>query len=185
MIRLMIVLLLIAILPGCGTKEPGVDRAMDLRQRMTAGSFSFQCEVTADYGDRIYVFSMDCVADATGNIQFKLLQPDTVSGISGSISQHGGKLTFDDQVLLFEPLTQGELTPSIAPWIMVKAIQGGYVRSVENQNSHFEIVIDDYHSGESFKALLTVDQTLYPEMCEIIWNNRRVLSIRINGFQYL
>ena len=74
---------------------------MALRSRLLAGTVSFDASVTADYGDSLYTFSMHCQTDTQGQVRFTVTQPETISGITGTIDGTGGKLRFDDQILTF------------------------------------------------------------------------------------
>lgn len=177
------VIMVIAILSGCGNKSDSISEAMELRRRLSKGeSTCFEAVVTADYGDRIYTFTVASVAQNTGAVDFTVVSPETIAGITGSVSEGVGKLTFDDTVLLFEPLTQGQLTPAIGPWLMIKAILGGYIRSVSNVNDALKFTIDDSFKSECFQTILTLDRDQMPSFCEIIWNNRRILSMQISNF---
>ena len=142
-------------------------------------------EVTADYGDRSYTFVIECGTDDTENLHFELLEPDTVAGIRGSISQSGGKLKFEDQVLLFAPLTQGQLTPAIAPWLMYEAITGGYIQGVTRDGEQLVYTINDTFASEELTVLLTLQKNSRPSYCEIFWNNRRILTMNITAFEDL
>ena len=180
------VILAAAILFGCGRQEDGVSVAMDLRQRLLiAEKSSFDAVITADYGDRMYTFNLACVVLNNGAVEFTVVSPHTIAGIAGSVSDGTGKLIFDDTVLLFEPLTQGQLTPIIGPWLMFKAILGGYIRSVANLNGQYEITIDDSFKSECFQTILTLDTDHNPLFCEIFWNERRILSIQISNYSLL
>ena len=178
-----VVVLVAVILVGCAKGDGDLNPAMELRQRLANGDgCTFRAEVCADYGDRVYTFVMDCKADTAGDVHFKLVSPDTISGISGTVTQSGGKLEFDDQVLLFEPLTQGELTPVIAPWLLYKVITGGYIRSVSEEADQFIYTVDDTYQSEQFMALLTLQRDQTPRSCEVFWNNRRILTVKVTDF---
>ena len=83
---------------------------------------------------------------------------------------------------MFEPLTVGQLTPVIAPYLMVKAIQGGYIRYGNTGDDVCEYTIDDTFHSEAYQVILSVDKDLVPATCEIFWNNRRILSIQVENF---
>ena len=176
--------LFFALLTGCTWDKSDISDGLKLRQQLQSGDrYIFTAEITADYGDRIYTFLMDCGFDSSGDVDFKLVQPESIQGISGSVSQVGGKLLFDDTVLLFEPLTQGQVTPVIGPWMMVKAIQGGYINGISEENGCKELVIDDTYGTENFRVLLQLLEDDSPCGCEIYWQNRRILTIKITNFQ--
>ena len=167
---------LIFVLSGC-VKTKDISPGLELRQKMSKGSFSFRAHILADYEDRIYEFTTDCIWMPDEGLTFTLVAPETISGIHGNVSQTGGKILFDDQILLFDGLSQGNITPAIGPWLMMKAITGGYVRSVcENP---VVISYDDSFQGEVLDLELTLNENNLPENCDIYLNSRRILSIRI------
>jgi hypothetical protein len=144
---------------------------------------SFLAVVTADYGDRVYSFTMDCTAYPDGTVDFTIEEPASISGICGRVSQSGGKLIFDDQVLLFDSLTSSQITPAIAPYLMVKAIQGGYIRSTANSAETVDINIDDTFRAETYQTVLVLNNEGKPVTCEIFSNHRRILSIQVINFK--
>ena len=77
---------------------------------LKASSCTFDTEITADYGDALYSFSMSCEADAQGSVAFTVTAPQTISGITGEISGDGGRLTFDDTALQFDLMADGQVT---------------------------------------------------------------------------
>ena len=179
-------ILSIICLVGCTSGNDGVSDSLMLREKMTKGNgYSFTSSITADYGNRTYSFVMDCSALPDGTVNFEITEPESIRGIKGSVSQSGGKLLFDDTVLLFESLTSNQITPAIGSYLMVKAIQGGYIRSVCTQENCVEITIDDTFRSQAFQALLTLNSELVPQQCEIFFNNRRILSIQVENFEPL
>lgn len=182
--RLIGLFLFFAMLTGCTSDRKGISDGLKLRQQLSTGDrYIFTAEITADYGDRIYTFIMDCGFDSSGNVEFSLVQPESIQGISGSVSQTGGKLLFEDTVLLFEPLTQGQVTPVIGPWLMVKAILSGYINGVSEGNGNKELIIDDTFGTEKFRVIVQLLEDDFPCSCEIYWQNRRILTIKLSNFQ--
>lgn len=176
----------LAFLTGCSGNAGGVNEALALRQSISQGAgCSFSARLTADYGDRVCEFAVDCRADPTGTVDFTVVEPESIQGISGSVSEDGGKLLFDDQVLLFEPLMDGQVTPAIGPWLMIKALLSGYIRSVSDTDGILQITIDDSFAGESFQLILTLDKDRLPQSGEIIWKNRRILTVQVENFTKL
>lgn len=182
--KLMGLFVIVLVLTGCSWDKSDVSDGLKLRQLLQSEDrYVFTAEITADYGDRIYTFTMDCGTDGTGDVDFSIVHPESIQGISGSITQTGGRLVFDDTVLLFDSLTQGQVTPVIGPWLMIKAIQGGYIQAVSEQNGKEELVIDDTFGTEKFRMLLELGEEGFPCGCEIYWQNRRMLTIKISNFQ--
>lgn len=183
---LIAIILSVTCLFGCASSDGGVSNALHLREQMSKGcGYTFAAAVTADYGDRLYSFTMDCTAKPDGTVEFVIAEPESISGIKGSVSQSGGKLWFEDTVLLFESLTSNQITPAIGPYLMVKAIQGGYIRSSFDKENLSEIKIDDSFRSEAYQVILTLDDNSLPTLCEIFSDNRRILMISVKNFEPL
>ena len=57
-------LLLVFLLSGCSGASKEIERGMALRSRLLkASTCSFDTQITADYGDKTYQFSMACQGD--------------------------------------------------------------------------------------------------------------------------
>ena len=55
---------------------------------------------------------MDCQCDSQGDLTFAVTAPETITGITGKVSDAGGKLTFDDTALQFDLMAEEQVTPS-------------------------------------------------------------------------
>lgn len=180
--RLLAVMFAALFLTGCNNQE--FDEVMEVREKIRAGC-SFLAQITADYGDEIYTFCMDCQADELGAVTFTVTEPETIAGITGRISDEGGKLTFDDQALAFELMADGQITPVSAPWIFVRTLRGGYLKSCARTDDGFMAVIDDSYREDALQLDIWMDCEGIPQSGEILWDGRRILSIVVKEFVYL
>lgn len=184
--RIFVLLLSFALLlAGCSTKED-VDRAMALRQKVLACSgCSFDVEITADYGDKLYTFAMQCSADASGKLMFTVTAPETIAGISGQISAEEGQLHFDDRILTFELLTEDLVTPVSAPWLLLRTLRGGYISAGGKDGDLFQFQIDDSYEDDPLRLDVWLDDNNIPVRADIIWDGRRVVSLSVENFVLL
>lgn len=173
------------ILTGCGNANAPINKAIELRNIIeSSNGCAFRATVTADYGEEIYVFAMDCTTDREGNLSFTVTAPETISGITGTISASGGAITFDDKVLAFQTMADGVVTPVTAPWILMKTLKSGYLKSCAETDSGFEISADDsYAEGSLHLNIMTKDNL--PSFAEIFWDGRRILTVSVENFRYL
>lgn len=146
---------------------------------------SFQAQVTADYGDKIHTFTLNCNADSEGDITFTVLEPDTISGITGTISGEGGSLTFDETALHFELLAEGQLSPISAPWIMLKTLRSGYITSCGRENEQVRLSIDDSYHENALRLDIWLDRDQHPQKTEILYEGRKILSVSVEQFKIL
>ena len=170
---------------GCKGSNDCLDQAVSFRNRLLeSNGCSFRSEITADYGEKIYSFSMACESDSAGNVTFEVTEPDTISGICGKITSQGGAITFDDQILSFQSLTDGQITPVNAPWLVIKTLRSGYIRSCAEKDDGIEITVDDSYAEDSLRLIISLEDDL-PDECEIYWKGRRILTVNIEEFAFL
>ena len=183
--KIAVFLCFVVLLTGCANNNAPIDKAIELRNEIEqSGGCTFFATVTADYGEEVYVFSMDCATDKEGNLSFTITAPETISGITGKISAEGGSLTFDDQVLAFQTMADGVVTPVTAPWILMKTLKSGYLKSCAETGSGFEIAADDSYADGSLHLNIGVRDNL-PSTAEIFWEGRRILTVAVANFRYL
>lgn len=178
-------LLCLLLLTGCAAKENELDRAMALRQKILASELSFDAAITANYGDKIVSFATECAADKNGNLTFKVTQPESIAGITGTVSAAGGKLTFDDAALAFPLLADGLLSPAGASYVMVKSLRSGYITWAGQDGDNLRVGIDDSYADDAMHLDFWLDGEDTPIRCEILWKGRTLLAIDVTNLRFL
>lgn len=174
---------LLLLLTGCANARSGIDRAMELRgQLLTSTACSFRTVVTADYGETVCTFSMDCSADDSGNLLFTVTEPETIAGITGTISQQGGELTFEDTALDFPMLADGQLAPVSGPWVLWKTLRGGYLTAAGWDDELLRLTIDDSYEENALQVDVWLDDGNCPVWAEIVYDGRRILTMDVENF---
>lgn len=178
-----VALLVLSLFTGCSAKDDAMDRAMTLRKQLLSGEeCSFHTIITADYGDRLYTFEMDCTMDANGLLSFTVTQPDTICGITGTISDNGAALTFDNNILAFPMLADGQVTPVSGPWIFANTLKCGYLTGCSREDQALVLYIDDSYEEYPLHLQIRVDEANHPVYAEIIWQEHRVMALEIQNF---
>lgn len=184
--RFVLLLFAVFLLTGCSWGHTEMEQALSLRESLLSGNgCSFSTVITADYLDELYTFKMVCTSDKDGNLKFQVIKPDTISGISGEVSQSKGKLTFDDEVLLFETMAEGQITPISAPWLMLHTLRSGYIQGCAKQEKGLFIQIDDSYEDKALTVEYYLDNAGLPARVEILWEGRRVVSLDVENFTIL
>ena len=180
-------LLAVMLLTGCSGENVELERMMTFRASLLSGmGCSFQAVITADYQEELYQFTLDCRCDERGTLQFTVVEPESISGISGEISGEGGKLTFDnEEALAFETLADGQVTPVTAPWLLVKTLRGGYVTSCGMEEDLLQVSIDDSYQEDALRLDIWFTADDFPKHAEILWADRRILSLEVTNFEIL
>lgn len=181
--RILSVVIVILTLCGCSSGNNAYERVITLRSKLqSCDKCAFSADITADYGDKIYAFTLDCTSDSYGNIQFVVTSPDSIAGIRGQISNSSGLLTFDEQSLAFELLADGCASPISAPWLLMRALLGGYISSCAADEKGLIIQIDDSYEEDPLTLELRTDQQLRPTHADILWQGRRIMAVEVNNF---
>lgn len=180
--RCIVVALLILMLTGCTSGNRMMEDTLKLRASLQERGCSFDAEITADYGDGIYTFTVACQADKEGNVRFSVISPESIAGISGKIDNEGGKLTFDDVALAFGLLADGQISPVGSPWIVVKALMGGYITSCGADGEYIRATIRDSYEEKAVTVDLWINGENIPIQADLYWENRRIISICVKSF---
>lgn len=163
-----------------------METGMELRSKLLqARETSFEVKITADYGDKIHTFSMDCKSDAKGDLTFTVLEPETISGITGKLTGEGGKLTFEDTALHFELLAEEQLSPVSAPWILIKTLRSGYLTSACTEDGCIRLSIDDSFESDPLRLDIWLNPENLPDHADILHDGRRILSVSVTDFEIL
>lgn len=163
-----------------------MEEGLQLRQKMlSSAGCSFDATVTADYGDEIYKFTLSCQADQSGDLCFTVISPESISGVTGTVSGIGGKLTFDQEVLAFDLMADEQITPVSAPWILIRTLRGGYIHSCAVLEQGIQISMDDSYNEDALHLEVYVDDSGIPYGAEIYWKGRQFLTLQVENFQYL
>lgn len=174
--------LLLVFLMGCTGPDPAMDAALDLRTRcLSAEQVCFTADIRADYITSIEEFSLECTAGTEGAMTFRVLEPEDISDIRGTVLGTEGTVEFDDTVLAFPLMAEGRLSPLSGPWVVLKAIRSGNIIAAGQEGELLHLTIDDSYADNA----LTVDLWLedgQAEEAEIAWEGRRVLSMTFDGF---
>ena len=177
------VILLVLFLSGCSGASEEMNRSLMLREKLQKGSCAFTAKVTADYGDKLHTFTLNCAGDAQGDLAFTVEAPESIAGITGRITGTGGALTFEDTALYFELLADGQLSPVSAPWVLMKALRGGYLTSAGMENDQLRVSVNDSYEEDALNLDVWLDSADIPQRADICYAGKRILSLKLENVQ--
>ena len=182
-IRLCFLLLVLFVLTGCAGHIPeSGQRALDFRTAlMQADQCRFTAKLTADYGERVYEFTVECLhnSDCT---QIMVREPESIADIRATVSSDGTKIAFDGAELDFGKLANGHVSPITAPWLIYHCWIGEYIAW---SGSEGELERVTYLSGYEEEEL-TVDTWFLdgiPIRSEVVYDGVRCLVLEFSDFQ--
>ncbi len=180
--RLLALVFTMLLLTGCG-KNDGLEQGMVLRDKLLdARQVAFSCTVTADYGEILRQFGLEISGDSQGDITFQVTSPDSISGITGTITGGQGALVFDDTVLAFPLLADDQLSPAAAPWVVLRSLRQGYLTSAGEEGEGIRLTLEDTYMGEDLTVDVWTDAEGKPVQGDILYDGRRILTVAISGF---
>ena len=168
---------------GCTAGEGNLERAMELRARLLGcTTCAFDAAITADYGDEIHTFAMNCTGDKNGDLQFTVTAPETIAGITGKFEGQKGMLTFDEFALEFPRLTDDQITPVSGPWILLRTLMGGYLTSCGPDGENLHVTINDSYEEDALVLDIWLSAENTPIRAEILYDGRRIVTMDIENF---
>lgn len=181
--RIIPILLSCFLLFGCGNAEELMDHLLAFRSvLMNSAGCEFEAEITADYQSEQCTFKMYCISDIDGNITFRVISPDSISGITGILSADSGRLTFDEQALLFSMLADGRISPVSGPWILMNALKSGYINSCGQAEGGYVLHIDDIFMKEAIEVQIHTNEEFIPKSADVCYKGNRILLINVKNF---
>ena len=112
-----------------------------------------------------------------------MLEPESISEISGRISALGGSLTFDNAVLGFPLMADNTLSPVSAPWILINSLRNGYMVSCGKEADGMRLCVNDSYEDDALMLDVWFDTYMTPHYAEISCQGRRILTVNIEKFE--
>ena len=179
-----ILLCLLLCLSACGGEDNAVSTAIEFRAALVqANGCSFQAEIEADLGKETQRFTVSCDFAADGTAKLTLLAPETISGITATVTENGGKITYDGIAVDFGLLANGEVVPAAAPAIVAQCWASEYISAAGYEE---ELCRVTYEKGFDEKTLLmdTWFENEVPICAEVCYNQNRILRLTISDFHF-
>ena len=149
---------------------------------MQAGACSYQAEITADFGGNVESFTVFCNSLADGTTELTILKPESLEGLTATVTDKGGKITYDGMAVDFGLLADGSLAPAAAPALVVDCWTSEYIASAGMEENLYRV---SYEKGFD-DATLKVDtwfENHLPIYAEVCYNNTRILRMTITEFR--
>ena len=177
---MMTVLLLLC---GCKSTESYLEDAIEFRSTLVqAGGCSFRAAITADFTDYVETFTVDCDCDADGTTRLSVVAPENLQGITATVSDRGGKITFDGLSVDFGLLAGGNVIPAAAPAIAVASWTGEYIAAAGMEDEVYRVTYEKDFDRKQVRVDTSFKNGL-PISSEICYNNQNILQFSITEFK--
>ena len=198
--KLLAVLLIpLLLLAGCqgqaGARPDGGELTAEEEARqvrtefLAASSCTGTAEVTADYGQRVYEFTLDFSWQREGDTVLTLTAPEEVAGLTARIAQGQTRLEFDGLSLdtgelTGEGLTPMELVPALMEWVQTGFMaQCVYENLNEVPTLRVQFRDPDMQAGTGTECTAWFTRTDHALLrAELFWNGELALSGDFSNF---
>lgn len=172
------------LLCGCAREDSEMQRALDFRTALLqSGGCAFTAEVTADYGEQVYRFTMDCTWSPDGGAALTLTAPQTLEGIRAEVSADGARVVYEDTAVGFESLAGGRLAPMALPYLLGSGWYEGYISACGMENGLLRMTCLEGYEEEELAVDTWLDtQSGQPCRCEISYQGQTLLIAEISAF---
>ncbi len=126
---LMMTLLLAGCAGGSGDESPEQLAAVIRGEYLSMEAWSAEVDVTADYGETVYEFTVDAAWQRDGETVITITRPELLAGITARIQDGEAVLEYDGAGLSIGPLDGDGLTPVAALPALMKCVTTGYMAS--------------------------------------------------------
>lgn len=171
------------ILAGCSADTSPVQEALDFRtELMEAGACSFTAAVTADYGDRVYAFTMESRTTDLAT-ELEVVEPSSIAGICAQVDASGTEVLFDGAALEFGQLANGYVSPITVPWLLVQCWQQAYIDCSGPDGDLERVTYLRGYEEEQLAVDTWLDSAGVPVYAEIYYEGVRCITVEIEDFQ--
>lgn len=176
--------------PGAGQEQTAEEEARQVRTEfLAAGSCAGTAAVTADYGQRVYEFTLDFSWEKEGETVLTLTAPEELAGLTARIAQGQSRLEFDGisldtGELTGEGLTPMELVPALMEWTRTGFMaQCVYETLGEAPALRVQFREADMKAGTGTECTAWFARTDHALLrAELFWNGELVLSGNFSNF---
>lgn len=182
--RIFILLALVLCLSGCGKSDGPTQKALDFRTKlMESEGCSFTADITADYGDKLYVFSVDAVF-TPDETKLSVVSPEAIAGITATVSADGAKIEFDGVELDFGKLANGYVSPVSVPWLLGQCWLGEYIAYAGTDGDLERVTYLKGYNEEELTLDTWLSEDDIPVHAEVFYGGERCLTVEIRDFQF-
>lgn len=180
------------VLTGCGGRRADeVDQlTLDIRGAyLSAEELTARMEVEADYGSRVYAYTLDLTWQREGDTTVTVTAPEEVAGITARVADGETFLEYDGLSLETGPLDEEGLSPiGSGPFLLKTAVEGFIAESgletVGERECLYVLCRDpEGRPGEGTECGLWFDRESRALVRGEIWaDGRRVIACQITEF---
>ena len=178
------VLCLLLALGGCGGGTDAMQQALDLRTAiLDAGGCTFAASVTANLGDTVCQFGLDCQFSPQTGTRLTVKEPEEIAGLTADVAADGVTVSFDGALLVFGPLAAGLVSALTGPSLAAGAWTQEYIRDAGLEDGAVRFTCLTGFDEAELQIDTWLDERGLPCRCEISSSGTLILACQITDFQ--
>ena len=80
-------------------------------------------------------------------------------------------------------MAEDQVTPVSGPYLLLKTLRGGYVRSVGQEDDLLRVTIDDSYEEDALQLDIWMNEKNLPVRGEILYDGRRIIIMVVSDFR--
>ncbi len=183
--KLLICVMMVLVLSGCQGQAAPTQKAIDFRTALLGtGGCSFTAVIDADFGDRVYSFSVACVFKTDGTAELEVLQPEEIAGIRAQVTGQSAALEFQDIALDFGVMADGRVSPMEACHLLGQCWTAAYISCAGSDGELERVTYLDGYEDEEVTVDTWLSEAGLPVYAEISYQGTRCLTLQISDFRF-
>lgn len=179
-----LVLAICLLLCGCTATDLAMNEAIEFRAALVhSGQCSYTAKICADFGETVEEFTLSCRSLADGTTELTILEPQTLAGLTATVTNAGGTVTYDGMAVAFGLLADGALAPAAAPALTVASWSSEYIAYAETLDGSIRVTYEKGYDAAAMQVDTWFENSL-PIYAEVCYNGERVVQMTFADFQW-
>lgn len=181
--KLILLVLPLLLLLGCSAQTPAQPPLSFRTALLQAGGCCFTADITADYGQTVTNFTLQCTFSPETGAQLTVTEPASIAGITAHVDESAAYVSYDDTQLALGTLANGTLAPLAAPYVLGQCWAGEYIDSTGKDGEFLRATYRmGYEEAELIVDTWFSDDPFVPVCAEISFDGRMILRAALSDF---
>lgn len=169
---------------GCRSEDQILSDALKFRTDLIReGACRFQGEITANFGETEDHFTVDCKVTSDGAAELTVVEPECIRGICATVTEGGGRLSFEGLAMEFGLLAQERFSPVALPALVVESWSKAYISAAGYEGECYRVTYENGYDSDTIKIDTWYEKKL-PFYVEVCYNNIQVIKMNITAFSW-
>lgn len=160
-----------------------MQQALQLRtELLQAGGCRYAADVSVNYDDVRFDFTLDCVCGADGAARMTIRAPQTLAGIAAELEASSARVEFEDTAVAFGLMADGNLAPMQLPQLFVQALCADYISSAGQEGDAVRVTYLHGYDDDELTVDVWLSGALMPDYAEVSYQGQMLAAMTITDF---